>query len=242
MIKFIIAAILVVGFFIVTLPFLFFVWLINFISPKLHDKWAFSVMQNAFKMILVFCGIKVTIKGAENVPEGPVLFVGNHRSYFDIIVLYSFIDRPTGFIAKKEFDKIPSMRTWIKTLHGLMLDRENPKEALKTIVTASENIKKGYSYFIFPEGTRNKGEGVMDFKEGSFKIATKGKCPIVPFTLTNTAEIFEKHFPKIEGKHVILRYGEPVYPDKLSKEELKVVGATCHDVVEKMFAEESQEK
>ena len=84
-------------------------------------------------------------------------------------------------------------------------------------------IKRGISICIFPEGTRNSGEelSLLPFKEGSFKIAEKTGCAIVPISLNNTAEMFEAHFPKIKKTHVVIEYGAPVYPKDLDNETRK---------------------
>ena len=69
---------------------------------------------------------------------------------------------------------MPLLRTWMRRLHCLFIDRENVKEALKTILAGIDNVKNGISMCIFPEGTRNKTDDLMlPFKEGSFKIAEK---------------------------------------------------------------------
>lgn len=88
----------------------------------------------------------------------------------------------------------------MKRLYCLFLDRENPKEGLKTILQAIDYVKHGISICIFPEGTRNKGEelSLLPFHNGSFKIAEKTGCPIIPMSLNNTCDIFEGHFPFIK--------------------------------------------
>ena len=161
--------------------------------------------------------------GLENVPDEPVLFIGNHRSYFDILLTYSRCKRLNGYVAKKEMEKIPLLSTWMKYLYCLFLDRHDPKQGMKTILTAIDYIKRGISICIFPEGTRNSGEelSLLPFKEGSFKIAEKTGCAIVPISLNNTAEMFEAHFPKIKKTHVVIEYGAPVYPKDLDKETRK---------------------
>ena len=80
----------------------------------------------------------------------------------------------------------------MRYLYCLFLNRENPKEGLKTILQAIEYVKKGISICIFPEGTRNKGEelSMLPFKDGALKISTKTGCPIVPISMNNTAAIY----------------------------------------------------
>ena len=90
--------------------------------------------------------------------------------FFDILLTYSRCPRLTGYVAKKEMEKIPLLSTWMRFVYCLFLDRENPKEGLKTILQAIDYVKQGISICIFPEGTRNKGEelSMLPFKEGAF--------------------------------------------------------------------------
>lgn len=167
-------------------------------------------------------------------PDEAVLFIGNHRSFFDILLTYSRCRRLTGYVAKKEMLKFPLLRNWMCYLYCLFLDRENPKEGLKTILTAIDYVKQGISICIFPEGTRNKGEelSMLPFKDGALKIATKTGCPIIPISMNNTSEIFENHFPKIRKTHVILEYGKPIYYKDLDKENEKHFGAYCQNIIQ----------
>ena len=172
--------------------------------------------------------------GEENIPDEAVLFIGNHRSYFDILLTYSRCKRLTGYVAKKEMEKIPLLSTWMRFVYCLFLDRDNPKEGLKTILKAIDYIKKGISICIFPEGTRNTGEelSMLPFKEGAFKIATKTGCPIIPISMNNTSDIFENHMPRIKKVHVVLEYGTPIYPNELAPEDKKHIGAYCQNIIQ----------
>jgi 1-acyl-sn-glycerol-3-phosphate acyltransferase len=98
-------------------------------------------------------------------------------------------------------------------------------------------MKNGISIFIFPEGTRNKHEEplLLPFKEGSFKMAEKSGCPIVPVALTNTREIFENHLPFVHPCKVIIEYGTPIHPNELSKEEKKHLGGYTQKMIEEML-------
>ena len=141
-------------------------------------------------------------------------------------------------LIRKTVKKVPLLHFWMNNMHCLFLDRKNIKEGLKTILTGIEKAKSGISICIFPEGTRNKqGDGVLPFHEGSFKIAEKSGVPVVPMTLVNTEAIFENHFPKVKPATVILEYGEPIYLNKLEKEQKKFVGVYVHDLIEKRYEE-----
>lgn len=239
MIRTILAALLIVFFFIVTIPVLFVFWIIGKINMDVHDKLAYGIMRWAFGVILFVCGAKVSVIDHDKIPtDTPVLYVGNHRSYFDIILAYKNVVRPTGFVAKKEFRKVPVLSHWISCLHGLFLDRKDIKAGLKTILEAIECVKtQGMSYCIFPEGTRNHNDEMLPFKEGSLKIATKSGCPIVPVAIKNADALFEKNGGIIKSAKVSIRYGEPIYPDQLSKEETKFLGARVRDIIQEMLNE-----
>ena len=239
MIRFIIVAITVIGFLILSIPILLIEWIIGKFSPRAKEISSLRIVQGVFKFILWEAGTKVTIIGEENVPKDtPVLYIGNHRSYFDIVLTYSRCPIRTGYIAKKEMERYPLLSNWMKYLHCLFLDRKDIKQGLKTILAAVDKVKSGISICIFPEGTRNRNEDELDmlpFHEGSFKIATKAKCPIIPVAISNSANIFEAHFPKITPVRVVVEYGRPIYPDELSKEDKKHIGEYTQNIIHEML-------
>ena len=201
------------------------------------DLIALRIVQWAFNCMLFIAGTKITVIGEENVPKDqPVLYIPNHRSYFDILLLYSRVPGLTGFVSKDSMRKFYLLRDWMKKLHCLFLNRENPREGLKTILEGIENIKNGISMCIFPEGTRNKTDGEMlPFKEGSMKMAEKTGCLVIPVALSNTAEIFENHMPWIRPCKVVIEYGAPIDPKTLSRQEQKHLGAMCRDRIQEML-------
>ena len=228
MIRFILVCIVVIGYLILSIPILLVEWIIGKFSPMTKDISSLRIIQAVFRFILWITGAKVTVIGEENVPKDtPVLYIGNHRSYFDILLTYSRCPIRTGYIAKKEMEKIPLLSTWMHYLHCLFLDRKDIKQGLKTILTAVDKVKSGISICIFPEGTRGKTESELElgeFHNGSFKMATKTGCPIIPLSISGSREILEAHFPKIRGTHVTVTYGKPIIPGELTKEEKKEIG------------------
>lgn len=240
MIRIILVAATVILFLIFSIPVLMFEWLTGKKDRHLRDMQSIAVVRGVFRILLFFAGVKVTVKGKENIPvDRAVLYVGNHRSYFDILVGYVTVPGLMGFVAKKEMEKIPLLSTWMKFVNCLFLDRKNLKEGLKTILTGIEQVKSGVSVWIFPEGTRNKNENPLDlltFKEGSLKIAEKSGCPVVPVAMTGTAEVFEQHLPFIRPSHVTIEFGKPFYPKELEAEFRKFPGAYAENQIKTMLA------
>ena len=242
MIRFIIACIYLAT--VLLLSYLIFpiLWLVGKSNPKAKDYFSLRFIQWGFGVILWIAGTKITVIGKENMPDEAALYVGNHRSFFDILIMYVQCKDLTGFVAKDSLGKIPSLRVWMRYAYCLFLDRKDIKQGMKIILQAIEYVKQGVSIVIFPEGTRNTGEelSMLPFKEGSFKIALKTGCPIVPVAINNSAEIFENHLPRLKKAHVVIEYGKPIYPKDLSRDEQKVIGATCQAMIQEKIRENSR--
>ncbi len=242
MLRFILTAGFVVLFLIFSIPLLVIEWILGKFNMEMKNRTSLAIVNWAFRVCLFFSDVKVTVLGEDRVPKNEaVLYVGNHRSYFDILLTYVRVPRPTGYVAKKEMLRYPLLSHWMKNLHCQFLDRENLKEGMKTILTCIEEIKSGISICIFPEGTRNKeNDTFLPFHQGSFKIAEKAGCAIVPMCLNNAAGIFEDHFPKIKKAHVILEYGTPIYMNALSKEDKKEIAALVQKEIESIYHKNKQ--
>lgn len=236
MIRFILVVLILFLYLILGIPVLLVEWIIGKFNPYIRDISCLRMVQTAFKLILWVTGADITYIGRENIPKDKaVLYVGNHNSYFDILLTYSQCPGLTGYVAKVEMLKAPLLRDWMKRLYCLFLDREDIKAGLKTILTGIEYIKKGISICIFPEGTRSKDGNMQPFKEGSMKMASKTGCPIIPMAITNSAQIWENHMPRIKPCKVIVEYGAPIYPRELPKEEQKFLGACVQKKIQEML-------
>ena len=233
MIRFIIDASFVVLFLILSIPLLIAEWIIGKFDQSLKDRCSLAIISWGFRQVERLSGTKVIVIGKENIPQDTaVLYVGNHRSFYDIILTYARMTTLTGFVSKKETLRYPLLSHWMRNLHCLFLDRDNIKEGLKTILEAIEKVKSGISIFIFPEGTRNKtNDSFLPFHAGSFKIAEKGNVPIIPVTLVNTAAIFEDHLPKVKKATVVIEYGKPVYLEELDKETRKHISTYVFQII-----------
>ncbi len=247
MIRLILVGIFLVVFLILSLPVQLILWLLWKAGIKDSTEIiSLRIVQFAFHVVIFLCGTKVTVIGEENIPnDKAVLFVGNHNSYFDVVLTYARMKRRTGFIAKKELLRIPSFRIWMKFLHCLFLDRNDMRAGMQMILDAIALIKSGVSMFIFPEGTRNESENetdMLEFKAGALKIADKSGCPIVPVAMTGTADIFERHIPYIKSAKVTIQYGEPIDPTSLEKEDRKHLASYVQGIILEMLKEQATTK
>ena len=236
MIRLIFIILFVALYLIIGIPILFVEWLISKKFRYEADISQLRMVQWAFKVILVLSGVHLTVIGEENVPKDtPVLYVGNHRSFFDIIITYARCPRLTGYVAKDSMLKVPLLSLWMKRLYCLFLKRDDMKASLKTILQAIEYVKKGISICIFPEGTRGDSDEMAPFKEGSMKIAEKTGCPIVPMAISHTRDIIKDHMPFVKPTHVTVEYGAPIYPKELAKEERRALGRLSQNMIQEML-------
>lgn len=179
---------------------------------KVTSKWAMSQLK--------YSGATVSVYGKENIPNNiPVVFISNHQGNFDIPLLMSYINKPKGFIAKIETLKIPLVRTWMRYIHCVFMDRSNLRKSASAIIEGVKIIKEGHSLVIFPEGTRSKGGPLGEFKSGSFKLATKSNAPIVPITIKGSYKLMEANNNRIKAANVELFIHPPIETKNLSKEE-----------------------
>ena len=161
--------------------------------------------------ILKVTGVFLSVEGLENIPKDTAcVFVGNHRSYYDIPLLLASLDKPHGILAKEELEKIPLLNRWMKLLGCVFVQR-------------TAIVESGKSFVIFPEGTRYKGEegGAGEFKAGAFRIAVKTGAPVVPVAITGARALFENNGNLCHPGSVHIKVLPPIRTAGMSKAEQK---------------------
>ncbi len=205
---------------------------IGIFNGDMRQKAANTLVYWAFKWELFQSGARIEVIGQENIPEGAVLFVPNHRSYFDILLLHTTCTKRPGFVAKAEMDHYIGLNWWMRDIRCLFLDRDDIKSGFQMIKDGTELLKAGHSMVIFAEGTRNHKKEMLPFKEGSIKMAERAGCPVVPVTLMNTDQLLEvRPGFSIKKADVKVIYGEPIYIQDLSREEKKKAGAYVQGII-----------
>lgn len=193
-------------------------------ANKVAKKWATFQLKRA--------GTKTNVYGIENLPEGGVLFVSNHQSYFDVGFFLAYIPKNKGFIAKIETNKIPLVQGAMKSLRCIFLDRKDLRKGAKTILEGIEILKDNYSLVIFPEGTRGENGRMLPFKAGAFKLATKSLVPIVPVTIDGAYKIMPRNQKLIHKAEVDITIHPPIYTKDLNLEEQKNLPQKVYEIIE----------
>lgn len=242
MIRFIIAILFVVLYLLISLPIMLILLIVRLFTPKATYAMQ-RIIQWAFSVVWHIAGVKLEVRGADRVPQdGAVLFVGNHRSFFDVIVGYSLLKRRTIIVSKDSFKKVPILNLNMMFIECRFIDRENLRKGVETIKECGEVAKTGVSVLVFPEGTRNRGDALklLPMHDGTFMIAQRSGCPVVPMAFTGTAEIFEQHMPLLKAGKVIVEFGEPQTLAELPKEYKKHPGNYFTEVITGMLEEHAK--
>lgn len=176
-------------------------------------------------------GSTVTVIGEENLPQGPVCFISNHQSFFDIPLLLGYINKPKAFVSKIEIKKVPLLSDWMTEMKCVFMNRKDMRQSVKAIQEGSQNMKNGQSMVIFPEGTRSENGEVREFKAGSFKMAINAGVPIVPVTIDGARNIFEANGKRIKAANVRIIIHKPVDTVGLSKEEILALHKNVRDQI-----------
>ncbi|MBS5987253.1 lysophospholipid acyltransferase family protein [Clostridium sp.] len=198
-------------------------------------KYAQEVFRKWTYFTINIIGMEIEVEGYDNIPDKTCVFMGNHQSILDIPVMRYSTQRTLDFVAKKELAKAPLIGYWITHVKSVTIDRDNVREGMKAINQAVNNIKDGYNFTIFPEGTRSKDGKIHEFKRGSIKIATKSKAPIVPVAIKGTSACFEDSKEFVPGKVKVI-FGEAIETENISKEVEKELMLKVEESVRNLYA------
>jgi 1-acyl-sn-glycerol-3-phosphate acyltransferase len=186
-------------------------WCIIFsIIPNSEDR--IHKMANLWaKILLLISNTKVEVIGSENILHGkPQIFMANHQSDFDILIVLGHVPGQFRWIAKKELFNIPIFGAAMKTAGYIEIDRNNHEKAMQSMDEAALRIREGKSVMTFPEGTRSRDGEIKPFKQGTFHLALKSGVPIVPVSIIGSGQIMPKRSLKITPGKVKLIIGKPV--------------------------------
>ena len=152
--------------------------------------------------------------GMENIPkENGFIFFPNHQGLFDVLAIIQVCPVPFSVVAKKELTNVPFLKQVFACMKAFMIDRDDVKQSMQVIINVIKEVKAGRNYLIFAEGTRSKdGNHPQEFKGGSFKAATKSKCPIVPVALIDSYKAFDTG--SVKKLTVQVHFLEPIYYDE----------------------------
>lgn len=190
---------------IATLFFLVVQFFLRIISlRKINRLFAYYTLAWISRSLVQGLGVKVIVRGLENIPRNcGVVFMSNHQEFSDIILCYGYLKTPIAMVAKKELGYIPFLSLYMRSLECYMIDRKNPKQAMMLFQRAKHHLQEEhYSVLIYPEGTRSRGPKNRNFMVGSARLAYLAQAPIVPVTISGSWRATE-YIAKLGGSKTI---------------------------------------
>ena len=161
---------------------------------KYTEEEMYRHIQYILKRAVKGGNIDLQVTGLENIPkENGFMLYANHQGMFDVLAIAATCDNPLGAVLKKELYNIPFLHQVAICTRSYAMDREDVRQSLTVIQNVTKEVKEGRNYLIFPEGTRSKnGNQMGPFHGGSFRCATKSKCPIVPVAFVDSFKVLDQ--------------------------------------------------
>ncbi|OTQ58096.1 1-acylglycerol-3-phosphate O-acyltransferase [Gilliamella sp. A7] len=201
-------------------------------NPKNVARFA-HLFSFFFKPIL---GVKVDTRRQANINNlGSCVFIANHQNNYDMVVAADIVQPKTVTVGKKSLALIPFFGQLYYLTGNILIDRNNKSKARDTINLVVNEIKKrGISIWMFPEGTRSRGRGLLPFKTGAFKAAIAAGVPIVPICVSDTNNI---KLNRLNNGHMIVEMLPPIETKNLRKEDARILMEQCHQLMSEKIAQ-----
>jgi 1-acyl-sn-glycerol-3-phosphate acyltransferase len=181
-------------------------------------------------MFFVNCvGVRVHVKGAERIPSGTCIFAANHTSSADAPAVVGAIPRRIAILLKRSLFEWPIVGQAFRLAHFIPVDRFNRESAIDSLEKATEALRSGQSFLIYPEGTRSPDGRLQEFKKGTAVMAIKSGVPVVPVACSGAHRVMEKRKLRIKPGNILVEFLDPVDPRKYSFEEREALVREIHN-------------
>ena len=209
-------------------------------QPEHPVPFAWFTTRVSLDWFMRIFGVKIRVLGAEKLPEGPVIYVCNHRSAFDpVFIICGIRRRRMAFIAKSSVMKYPVVGPYVLRSGFLGIERESPLQSLRTINRAARYVREdGIDYGVFPEGTRSRDGRLGPFKEGAFLLAKKADAPIAVLTMEGSETAWSGlpfHRPRI-----LIRVERVISVEEVRALDHEALSGISRDVMQKALASDGK--
>ena len=201
-------------------------------DPEKHLAYCRVKITGFCRRCMKVMGMKVELRGLENIPDHATLTVYNHQSLLDAFPLIACMPNTHSMVAKNELEKAPGISSWMKAGHCIFIDRSSPRAGMMCIKQGAELLANNINVTIAPEGTRNYGKEIAEFKGGAFMMATKSEAPVLPVAIEGTYKMFECNNKRLRSGRVIMSILPPIPTKGLSREEQKALPEQVRKLIE----------
>ena len=215
-------------------PFVILLFLITKRENVIYSPVRFFV-----RLGLALVGVRVKVTGLERLdPKQSYIFTPNHQSLIEVPLFVTYLGRNPAYLAKKEVFKYPIFGFGIGLMGVVPVDRSNTKSAVESARLATENLRRGKSYVVYPEGTRSPDGRVLPFKKGAFMMAIEAGVPVVPVTISGGTQIMPKAQVKVYPSTVHITIHEPISTKEYSKDNVHELIAKARAKILSALSEE----
>lgn len=176
-------------------------------------------------------GVKVKVSGLERIPSGPVLFVANHTSSADAPAVVGAIPRRISILLKKSLFKVPVVGQAFHSANFIPVDRSKHESAIASLDKATEALKSGHSFLIYPEGTRSPDGRLQEFRKGAAVMAIKAGVPVVPMICAGAQKVMEKRSLVIRPGTIYVEFLQAIDSKEFAFEERDSLNQQIHDAI-----------
>ncbi|AXK73060.1 1-acyl-sn-glycerol-3-phosphate acyltransferase [Lysobacter sp. TY2-98] len=185
-------------------------------------------------------GARVDVRGVENVDwSKPCVLVATHESIIDICALFRAVPVPLRFMLKQEMTRVPFVGWYAKAMGMCFIERDGSRASMvKSLRAAAEIVKAGHVLCIFPEGTRNTGGRVGEFKAGAFQVALSTGVPVIPVAMTGAGAVLPPYSFRVRPGTIRLRIGTPIHAEGTGGEAREQLATRARDAVMALMAQD----
>ena len=186
-------------------------------------------------------GVEVEVRIPESVQNiGPVVWLANHQNSYDLFTHANAVLPGTVSVGKKSLKWIPFFGQMYWLTGNILIDRKNTNKAMNTIQLTADKIKHDkLSIWMFPEGTRSRGRGLLPLKTGAFRTAMQAEVPIVPVCASNQHGTIQLN--RWDNGKIIIEFLEPLYIENSDRESLRKTVNKVHQLMKNKIEELSTE-
>ncbi len=208
---------------------LIFLWIGSKTKP--NQRFKHFILRNACWLSLRFLHIRLDIQGKEHIPAGTFVVYANHKSNMDPVMIYYAMHRMCSAVGKKSLFTHPIMQLVGKTYDAVPIDRDNDREAVKSIVSAIKKVKAGLPMIIFPEGgiKSRETDEMVSLRAGAYKLAVKSEAPILPVSIVGSSKVKTKK--RRENITIKIIFHQPIPKEEYQNLNTTELGLKVEDII-----------
>lgn len=186
-----------------------------------NENFIYKPVGLFVRLGLAIVGVRLNVVGRERLDSAKTyLFTPNHQSLIDVAIFWICLGRNVAYLAKKELLRNPVLRYGFPVIGVVAVDRSNRTAAVNSARMATENLRRGKSYVVYPEGTRSPDGRLLPFKKGAFIMAMDAGVPIVPVTISGGTAVMPKGKMSVIPATIRITIHEPIPVEGYSRERI----------------------